>query len=108
MTKVIDFPKGENTTELLVGPFEYWAVIVRGRNIPKLTGRHTSDSGINFIVDGRFMGGPFYGEDANQVAWLLAQALAVGAGYSNFEADSKGMRFASEMVHLGPMPEPTP
>lgn len=106
MGEIVDFPKGDGPAELLVGPFEYWAVKVRDRRIPGLTGRHTADGGINFIVDERFMGGPFYGEAASQVAWLLAQALAIGAGYSNFEADAKGSCFAPELHQFGEEPAP--
>lgn len=106
MPDVIDFPqKDDPTATLLNGPYEYWQVVVSGRAIPRLAGRRIADGGINLIVDDRFMGGPFYGETANQAAYLIAQALAIGAEYSNLEADAKGMPFASILRCLGDMPE---
>ena len=46
------------------------------------------------VVDERFSAGPFFGEAAHQIAYLLAQALAVGSGYTDFEADRAGGPFA--------------
>lgn len=103
MSEIVEFPKSEQPP-ILIGPFQVWHVVVGGRKIPHLTGTHTSDGGINFIVDGRLMGGPFYGETAHQAAWLLAQALAVGSGYSNFEAETKDRVFAPLTVELGEAP----
>ncbi len=104
MSEIVQFPSNDRP-QLLFGPFETWSVIVSGREIPRLTGRRTEDGRINLIVDGRFMGGPFSEEDAEQAAHLIAQALAIGAGYSNLEADAPGRPFAHIITHLGEMPE---
>lgn len=101
MTEVIQFPPPDQPPPLLVGPFEYWHVVVNGRRVPLLTGRQAEDGGITFTVDHRFMGGPFHGEVARQVAYLLAQAIAVASGYSNLEAETKDRPFAPAMMELG-------
>lgn len=102
---VTQFPAKPAQPPLLSGPFDVWHVIVKGRRIPLLTGRYTEDGGINFIVDDRFMGGPFYGETAYQAAHLLAQALAVASGYSHLEAPDKTRGFAPVAHHIGEMPD---
>ena len=92
---LLKFPAKEQPKSLLIGPFEEYRVIVDGRIIPKLTGRKTEDGRYNFFIDNRFGGGPFSADDAEQVAWLLAQALAVGMGYAHLGADLPGMSFAA-------------
>jgi hypothetical protein len=99
MTEVVQFPATEQPS-LLVGPFEQWHVIVGGRRIPRLTGRHAADGGVMFVVDDRFSGGPFYGESARQVAYILAQALAIGSGYSSLEATQVGFPFAPKSMQI--------
>lgn len=99
MTEVVQFPS-KDQSPLLVGPFEEWGVMVKGRRIPRLTGRQMVDGGITFLVDDRFSGGPFYGEAARQVAYLLAQALAIGSGYSHFEAGERDRPFAPLAMQL--------
>jgi hypothetical protein len=91
MADIIDMPKG-TLTGLLVGPFEQWRVMVDGRVIPRLTGRKNGDR-IDLIVDGRFSAS-FSESDARQAAWLIAQAMAIGEGYSHLGAESKDRPFA--------------
>ena len=78
--------------QVLVGPFEIYKVQVDGRIIPRLTGYYEGDK-IALVVDGRFSSS-FHKEDAYQAAWLIAQALAIGAGYSHLGAENKDYPFA--------------
>lgn len=94
---VIQFPQQQS--DLLVGPFETYRVKVDGRIIPKLTGRDEGDR-ISLMVDGRF-GASFSKADAHQAAWLIAQALAIGEGYSHLGAETKDRPFAPVAFELG-------
>ena len=90
-----DFKKllpSDDRPELLCGPFETYKVIVEGRAIPRLSGYYEGDK-IWLVVDDRFAAG-FEPDDARQAAWLLANALAVGSGYSHLAASNKGYPFA--------------
>ena len=102
MTDVVQFPQTK-PPELLVGPFEYWKVVVDGRAIPNLTGHREAD-GIWFTIDHRLMGGPFDEAAAYQAANLIAQGMAVAAGYSHAGAASKDMPFAPQLSPLPPSP----
>lgn len=84
--------------EFLVGPFETYKVQIEGRMIPHLTGRREGDR-VSLIVDHRFSVS-FREEDAYQVAWLLAQALAVGSGYSHLGAETKEQPFAPQGARI--------
>ena len=99
MDNVMQMPPVERP-ELLVGPFEEWRVQVDGRIIPRLTGYHDGDR-IALVVDGRF-GASFSKDDAYHAAWLIAQALAVGEGYSHLGAASKEKPFAPRGMQLVP------
>lgn len=101
MAEVIDIPRKEQP-ELLVGPFETWNVQVDDRIIPRLTGFKDGDK-IALVVDGRFSGS-FSKDDAYQAAWLIAQALAIGSGYSHLGASSKDQPFAPIGVKLDTIP----
>lgn len=100
MTEIIDFPKGAERPDLLVGPFESYAVVVEGRSIPRLTGYPQDDGRITLIVDSRFMV-DFPADLAHQAAWLIAQALAVGEGYTHSGATEKIRPFAPEISEMG-------
>lgn len=93
MSNIHDFPPPLLREPLLVGPFEEYRVVVEGRAIPRLTGYLQEDGRITLIVDGRFMV-DFPAEIAHQAAWLLANALAVGAGYTHLAAETKSQPFA--------------
>jgi hypothetical protein len=92
MTNILEMPQASQPPDLLVGPFEQWRVQVDGRIIPRLTGFREGDK-IALVVDGRFSAS-FAEADARQAAWLIAQALAIGEGYSHLGADTKGRPFA--------------
>jgi hypothetical protein len=100
MDNTIQFPtKPHNPLEFIVGPFEEYRVEVQGRMIPRLTAWKT-DEGVNLIVDGRYcvcvpenMG--------SDLAWLLANALAVGEGYASLSAETKERPFAPRSYEIG-------
>lgn len=91
---VINFPPPAAKPNLLVGPFESYKVVVEGREIPGLTGWPQADGRITLVVDGRFAV-DFPADLAHQAAWLVAQALAVGAGYTHLGATEKSAPFAA-------------
>jgi hypothetical protein len=91
---VVDFPQSPARPDLLVGPFEYWKVVVDGRAIPHLTGFHDG-GGIALVVDGRFAA-TFPPELAHQAARLIANAMAVAEGYPHMGATSKEQPFAPQ------------
>ena len=84
----------------MVGPFQVYEVVINGRSIPRLTAR-PEDEKIAFILDGRF-GASFWPKDAEQAAWLIAQALAIGEGYSYIGAENKDRPFAPRIGKLSP------
>ena len=58
------------------------AVTIDGFECPRIEASETSDGKTcNIVLDGRF-GASIRAEDAHQVIWLLANALAIGEGYS--------------------------
>lgn len=89
MSNTIELPKAPS----IVGPeLRGHAVIVDGRVIPKITCRDNGST-IDIIVDGRFS--ITVGADlAYQVAWIVAQAMAIGAGYSSLTAETRDTVFA--------------
>ncbi len=87
---VTKFPEPLARPDLLIGPFEYYKVRVEGRAIPHLTGYPRGDDEICLIVDDRFaIDVPK--NLAHQVAWLVANAMAVAQGYSHLGAESRGL-----------------
>ena len=87
-----------DSPSLLVGPFQEWRVVVEGRSIPRLTGFHDGNK-IALVVDGRYSAS-FSEADARCAAWLIAQALAIGAGYSNLAAETKDRPFAPQIAEI--------
>lgn len=102
---IVQMPPPEKGPGLLVGPFKTWKVVAHGRFIPRLTGYEESATGrICLVVDGRF-GQSFAKEDAMGAAILIGQAMAVASGYSNLEAETKDMPFASLAVGITMEPD---
>jgi hypothetical protein len=89
---VTQFPEPTKPPEFLVGPFERYKVLIEGRVIPGLTAQPHDDA-VTLIVDERF-GVTFPKAIALDAAWLIAQALAVGSGYSSLSAEIPGRPFA--------------
>ncbi len=100
MSEIINFPKSDEPPDLLLGPFDYFQVIVGGRAIPRLTGRKEGDQ-IALIVDGRFSAS-FPEKLAHDAAWLIAQALAIGEGYTHLGAENKEAPFAPRAMQINP------
>lgn len=91
---VLNFPEPpEKPPALLIGPFTYHQVVVEGRAIPRLTGYPREDGTTSLIVDDRFCV-DVPNDLAPQVAWLVANAMAVGAGYTHLAASNKDQCFA--------------
>lgn len=97
---ILEFPsKPEEPEDFLIGPFEECRVVIEGRKIPKLTGHRTTD-GVNLIIDNRFC--VLVPNDlAQDIAWLVAQAMAVGAGYPHLGAETKDRCFAPLCMQVG-------
>lgn len=100
-SNVTSFPT-QRQPALLVGPFEYHKVVVDGRAIPRLTGWPQADGRVTLILDGRFAVDYPDEEAARQSAWLIANALAIGAGYSHVGAESRDMPFAPQIAEISP------
>lgn len=85
-------------TGLTFGPRGGQCVIVEGRKIPHLTGREENGE-IWLTVDER-MTIPIPPELAEQVAWFVANAMAVASGYSHLGAESKDRPFARQVQQI--------
>lgn len=73
-------------------------VIVEGRAIPGLTMREEG-SEICFVLDGRLsINVPR--DFAIPVAWFVANALAIGQGFSHIGGESKDRPFAPQVMNL--------
>lgn len=98
MADIVDFPPQHETPSLVGPPLRGNRVVVDGRIIPSLTCHQTTAS-VEFILDGRFSLEVPNGSDpsASQIAWMLANALAIGAGYPSLGAEAKGGPFARQM-----------
>lgn len=98
MTQILNFPESK-PCDPLVGPFTEYRVVVEGRLIPNLTGWKEGDQ-TWLSVDRRFAISVPH-ELAHQVAWLLANAMAVASGYPWLGAESKQQPFAPKVTELG-------
>lgn len=105
MSNVVEFPPADEPPALFIGPFKSYCVVVDGRIVPHLTGREHQNGGASLIVDNRFCGDFSTMADARQAAWLIAEAMAITAGYSHFGAESKDKPFAPKSVCISP-PDP--
>lgn len=101
MTDVIDFP---------AVPQEPWhfpyieadRVIIEGRLIPQLRAMGEGDE-VSIILDGR-LSISVPKALGRQVAWLVANAIAIGQGYSHLGAESKDQPFAPQVMGLDALP----
>lgn len=103
---ITEFPR-EPRRELFIGPFEEWRVVLDGRVIPLLTGRRQENGRIWLMLDHRFAG-EFEEDAAWQAAGLIANALAIGQGYSSYNATSRDQPFAPLGMQVGPAPQEEP
>jgi len=97
---VTEFPAKPVAPEWLCGPYkEEFRVILDSRQIPRLTGWREGEQ-TWLCVDRRFAQ-PFSShEEARNAAVLIAQAMAIGAGYSHYGAESKSAPFAPVAVGI--------
>lgn len=70
-----------------IGPFELYRIVVDGYQVPNLTGRLINGMW-HFTLDSRF-GVDVPERYGHGVAWMIATAQAIGAGYSCFGENSK-------------------
>lgn len=98
MTNITKFPENnKKATDVLIGPFDTWRVQVDGYQIPKLSGFKNGNKTC-LVVDSRFCTEPLDDNVVHSVAAVIANALAIGAGYSHFGAQNKEQPFASKIM----------
>lgn len=73
-------------------------VIVEGRKIPRLAIVKT-DVGFDLYLDDRYCIEVKAG-DITQVTWMVAHAIAIGAGYMSISGKKHGVPFAPEVVEI--------
>ncbi len=98
MNNVIDGPKRQEVPNV-VGPHRQgFEVVVDGRHIPNM---YCYDRGleIEFIIDGRFSF-TFPKQWGYLASKMAAEAMAIGAGYSNMTAENKDRPFAAEVFEI--------
>lgn len=101
MIDVVNFPQPE--PEPWHFPYhEADRVVIEGRQIPKLTALDEGDQ-VAIILDGR-LSISVPKALGQQVAWLVANALAIGSGYSHLGAETKDAPFAPVVVGLDEVP----
>lgn len=101
MSDVVGFP--HSVQEPWHFPYhEADRVIIEGRQIPKLTAMPEGDQ-VTIILDGR-LSISVPQALGRQVAWLVANALAIGAGYSHLGAENKVKPFAPVAIGLSELP----
>ena len=71
-----------------IGPFSEWKIKLDGYRVPHLSGRVDDKGMFHLCLDERF-GAEIPEQYAHQVVWLIANALAIGAGYSCFGDNSQ-------------------
>jgi len=91
-----------------IGPFSVWKISVDGYRVPKLTGRVDEETGmLHLCLDERW-GIEIPKQYAIQVCWLIANALAIGEGYSCFGEHSLAgdpNRFKCKVTEIATVPD---
>jgi hypothetical protein len=105
MSETYYLPEAKPLDPLLPQVKQASPVVVEGRKIPGLTGYRLPDGDLCLIVDERFS---VEVPDAlgYQIAWIVAQALAVGAGYPSLSAEKRESPFATQVAMLSALPQP--
>ncbi len=94
---VTDLP--QRPTKSIVGPpITGNHVVVEDRIIPRLRCHDHGDE-VSIILDDRYEITVPAGK-AYQVAWIVAQAMAIGQGYSHLGAGDKQRPFAPQLARL--------
>jgi hypothetical protein len=67
----------------IVGPFQEYKVTLDGFRVPHINAIPMPDDQVEIVLDGRFgMEGPVSREEFNRWLPILANAMAISAGYS--------------------------
>ncbi len=103
MSEVLEFPK-QQAPDFMIGPFEEYRVVLEGKLIPNLTAFREGEKEVCLVLDHR-LSISVPAERAYDVAWLVANALAIGAGYPCFSADRKTEAFAAGCSAIKMPPE---
>lgn len=97
-SNVVDFPMGKKIEDCIIGPFEEHYVVLEGFQIPKLQANIVGDD-VHFMLDHRF-GISVPKSRAVDIAWFVANAMAVAAGYAWFGAEEPVKGFARKTGEL--------
>ena len=76
------------------------SVIIDGRVIPRLSATEMEDGRVEVVLDGRFSATFADFGTASQAAYLIANALAIGEGYSFLGASDRNHPFAPECLRM--------
>lgn len=106
MVNVTEFPT-QKPVEWIIGPFPAkYRVVIDGRRIPNLNARPHDDGSVTLVVDGRFAADFPDNNSAYQAARLIANAMAIGAGYPSLNAETKDRPFAPLSMKIDPKDTP--
>lgn len=75
-------------------------VELNGYQIPLLSAQRHENGGVALCLDRRFLAEFSTNADAFQAASLVANALAIGQGYSHYGATTRDMPFAPLSIQL--------
>lgn len=98
---VTKFPSLEIKSPLFGPHPEYYSIVMDGRQIPHLTGHKSGDNETYLILDHR-LSITVPNDLAYSVAWMLANAIAIGQGYSHLGAENKDRPFAPQVAEIDP------
>ena len=93
---IVQFPPSGQPPSVVGPAFSGHRVIVDGRVIPRMK-CHQHGEEITLVLDGRFSI-VVRAAEAHNIAWMIANALAIGAGYSHMGADAPGRPFPPGML----------
>lgn len=88
---IVQFPE-DKPPKFMIGPMTSWPVVIEGRLIPGLTAWEEGDKTFVCVADRMAISVP--NVNAYDVCYIVAQALAVGAGYNDAGAETKDRPFA--------------
>lgn len=86
--------------DFLIGPFEEYRVVIDGRVIPLLSAQKLESGQVNLVLDHRFCV-CLDADTVQSVAWMVANALAIGQGYAHAGAENKERPFAPISMSIG-------
>ncbi|WP_162685481.1 hypothetical protein [Roseovarius amoyensis] len=99
MTDTVELHPGQSGMVELGPELSGSSVIVEGRLIPRLTARDRGGDEITIVLDGRFSI-DIPRERSGQICWMVANAMAIGAGYPSLSADGADRPFAPRIVGI--------